>query len=148
MKKLKILITCTLFFDVFFAFSQCNQCQIKDLCNEFIGSKYQSLEQRDLIKNNWTDFAGTNVENNLHNSKLPMTSIVTIKLDGLGCLYPMNQNLSKWKELFLDKHYSESMVPKNSFYHLFFEFNGVLDSFFSDSQDIDFKESLRPLVTE
>lgn len=119
---MKTLITVLALFAFATAFSQqgtdkkvCPDCNIPCMCQDFFAPY---LKDKAIIKDNWNDFFGADITN-----VFPMpagANTVTIKFDGLGCLYPeSNPALNSIKEEFLDKSISYKYLYSHTFYNLY-----------------------------
>ena len=95
--------------------STCVSCLPQCLCQQEIGTRFQE-EKKEVIRANWDDFAGENLE-------VPFpasvgSDIVSLRLDALGCVYPSFINDSRLRDLFLKDWVSYRALASRSFYIL------------------------------
>src|SRR4051812_27954532 len=90
--KIVILLLCCLGYakaqKVDNGIDSCQDCEIGCLCNLFIKNEFQSQQKLLALKNNWSDFFSDDLEQMFPVHK--GVQVETIKLDGLGCIYPEN----------------------------------------------------------
>lgn len=84
----KVLIVILVLFPGVFplnAQTACIHCEAASLCKETIGNEY-TRDQKKLIKKNWSDFEGQDLEYSLPDKG--DLKISALKFDGIGCVYP------------------------------------------------------------
>ena len=125
---------------------ECADCKIDCMCKLYFSNYLSNENNRKIITSNWSDFFGADLKN-----LFPMSmdaNVVTIKFDGLGCIYPENNaELINIRDNFLD---DKNVKYKNFYAHSFFDLfykqdervnqnvnNFILNEGFPDS----FKES-------
>lgn len=95
--------------------SICSDCEMACLCKETIGCKYDDTRKR-IITDNWTDYEGVDIED-VFPVKRPV-NILSIRFDGLGCVYPGTFKNERIKEWFLDDEAAKSAFRALTFYSL------------------------------
>ncbi len=91
-------------------------CKIPTMCQMFVGPHLANHAKP--IKDNWDDFFGSDLEQILPN-KFAATTL-SIKFDGLGCLYPEgSKEIHQIENEFEDTALDTRIFHKESFYHLY-----------------------------
>lgn len=114
-----------------------SDCTAFQLCNTVIGTSYSEGEKRILLRN-WNDFAGENLETLFPIDKNVQHNVISLRLDGLGCIFPSFINDSTYRQLYLN-------VPKSQRNYIKLSF---LDAFLSDSVEQKFRSILQQDIKE
>lgn len=102
----------------------CISCLPQCLCNQEIGNKFNST-QKLIINNNWNDFEGADLEKDLP-SKIS-SNIISLRFDGLGCIYPSTITDTLVKDRFLKDREDYRALISRSFYSLLRSDGNALD---------------------
>lgn len=108
-----------------YAQSNCDNCNMACLCKETIGCRY-SQEEKKVIWQNWTDYEGEELD-----SVFPLkkkATVISVRFDGLGCVYPATLHSDKIKTFFLDDKVRKSAYRALTFYSLLREHGYKLDA--------------------
>ncbi|MFM9908388.1 MAG: alpha/beta hydrolase [Chitinophagaceae bacterium] len=98
----------------------CMDCRPSCLCKSTIGNRYTENEKA-IIKSNWSDFEGEDLENSFPISK--SANIMSIRFDGLGCVYPTFIKDNKLKSLFFNDGVRHTALNAFTFYSMFRKFS-------------------------
>ncbi len=129
MTSIANLLTCTFCLCAFNGMAvyaqdiDCISCEPQCLCKEEIGQRFND-QQKEIIRNNWNDFEGENLEKPFPAS-VP-SDVTSIRFDGLGCVYPSFMDDSRLRALFLRDWVDYRTLASRSFYMLLRKRPGAL----------------------
>ncbi|WP_158637342.1 alpha/beta hydrolase [Lacibacter cauensis] len=112
-------------------------CDQTELCLSIIGEKYSESEKKILL-DNWNDFSGENLNDQFPIDKNIKTRVISLRFDGIGCIYPSFINDTAYRALFLNNQKDQRDYTKLSFF----------DSYYSDTVDGKFRKALPGILSE
>lgn len=99
--------------------AQNRSCRHKGLCLDAIDPTLND-EKRRLLKDNWTDYVGVDLESSFPLDPAGRLNVLSIRLDAFGCLYPDLENPEQLRNTFInDETLGNLYFQKLSFYNLF-----------------------------
>lgn len=131
---------------------KCRKCKPKQVARLFLSKYSQTDIQREVIDRNWNEYLGENLEEHIP-SITPNVNTISIKFDGLGCVYPMfldeKKINDKFKDLFsVNDKIGNKKFGKNTFHSIshdnFFRPNRTGE--FLNTFPSNFKDSVKEIV--